>query len=73
MSITRVQLLEMFRSLIKDGCKWAGDTDIRSKWHEVLYFEDTEEEKVKLTLAQYPADCWKIEGEYPCYWVWIKQ
>ena len=48
--------LELFRSLIKDGCKWHGDTMSR-KWAEVLDAEDDHTmERVKQTLSLYIED-----------------
>lgn len=44
--------LYLFKSLIKDGCKWQGD--IMSKnWSESLYIPVGLEEQVELTLSIY--------------------
>lgn len=35
-----LQSLALFRSLIKDGCRWDGDI-VSKKWSEVLYFDQS--------------------------------
>lgn len=44
--------LELFRSLIKDGCKWHGDVCSRT-WSECLYFNDDNDPEVLQTLYSY--------------------
>lgn len=46
--------LELFKSLIKDGCEWQGDI-FSKKWSECLYMADNTEcrEHVERTLSMY--------------------
>lgn len=47
-----MKTLELFRSLIKDGCKWHGDVMSR-KWAECLYFDESASDNVARTLESY--------------------
>lgn len=44
--------LELFRSLIKDGCQWHGDV-LSRKWSECLYYDEKIEAQVMQTLYPY--------------------
>lgn len=44
--------LELFKSLIKDGCRWEGDV-ISNKWSELLYFDEANKRRVMSTLNFY--------------------
>lgn len=61
--------LELFKSLIKDGCQWHGDVTSR-KWSECLYVTDTHtREKVGLTLQRFEEGThYRWDGEYA---LWI--
>lgn len=62
-----IRSLELFRSLIKDGCEWHGDI-VSRKWAEVLYIpDDVVMERVLLTLSIYTDTDYRRDG----YEVWI--
>ena len=54
-SSTQVTGLELFKSLIKDGCEWHGDV-VSRKWSECLYVSSSNEtiqKRVRTTLERY--------------------
>lgn len=59
--------LELFRSLIKDGCYWAGDVDSK-KYCEVLYFRPDSRAAVERTLSMY-AEGTDYKLETGCVWI----
>ena len=64
---TIINSLQLFRSLIKDGCEWHGDIMSR-KWSEVLYIpDDVVMERVLITLAAHADTDHRRDG----YEVWI--
>ena len=66
-SAQRIKGLELFRSLVKDGCTWEGDV-LSKKWSECLEFEEGDEDRVKQTLSAYEEGVdYKMDG----YSVWI--
>lgn len=49
----KINGLELFRSLIKDGCEWQGDV-CSNKWSECLYLiNEHARDAVKRTLRAY--------------------
>jgi hypothetical protein len=59
--------LQLFKSLIKDGCEWHGDVMSR-KWAEMLYIpNDVVMARVLITLAAYGDTDYRLHG----YEVWI--
>jgi len=66
--LTDIQSLELFKSLIKDGCTWHGDV-MSKKWSECLYYSEHHADAVKRTLEQYKeGEDYRREGEYA---IWI--
>ena len=62
-----IRSLELFRSLIKDGCEWHGDV-MSLNWSEVLYIPaDVVMERVLLTLSIHTDTDYRRDG----YEVWI--
>ncbi len=56
-TLTRCML---FKSLIKDGCKWHGDI-LSRKWTECLYFTPDLKERVVDTLSRVDGLEYKLE------------
>lgn len=62
-----IRSLELFKSMIKTGCQWHGDT-FSKKWSEVLYFEDNIRDDVLYWLSSYTEGVdYKLDGNS----VWI--
>lgn len=66
-----VQGLHIFKSLIKDGCRWDGDV-CSNKWSECLYFTGEQYAAVARTLYAYESGVhFKLEGDESGGCVWI--
>lgn len=66
-----VQGLHLFKSLIKDGCRWDGDV-CSQMWSECLYYTGEQYEAVARALYPYEAGVhFKLEGDETGGCVWI--
>jgi hypothetical protein len=61
----KIDGLELFKSLTKDGCEWQGDVFSR-KWSECLYaISPFAKEKAKRTLEAYKEGIdYQLEGSF---------
>ena len=66
-----VQGLQLFKSLVKDGCTRQGDVFSR-KWSECLYYTEEQWPQVENTLKAYMEGIeYRLEGDHTGGAVWI--